>query len=844
MGVGFAVGALLAALPAFADTDTITVPGGQTQTQASQITDDATAVNVVVAGGGTVVLSNAANSYTGGTTVNGGSTLQVTVDGNLGAAAGAITLGDGSVATTGATSANLGTLDLSTGTAAVTSARGIVLDAGGGTIVAGANPWTLSGAISGAGLFTVTGGGTLVLSGANSFSGGVTIVDGSVLKVSLPTNLSSGTITLGDGTSHGTLDLTGTTAAQTAFNAVLVNAGGGTITTGPDGWTFSGIISGTGRLTVGGTGLLTPTGTNTYTGGTTISGGATVIISADAQLGATSGGVQLGDATGNGTLELTSAAAVTSALSLTLGAGGGVLDVTSAAWTIANPISGSGGLTLTGTGTLILDGANSYTGDTTINGGTLELGGTGASLAGNTIVASGGALTGFGTVSGSVTNSGFVAPGQGSIIGTLTVGAYSQSGTGTLAILVTPTGASALKVGGTANLGGTLRLLLNGQLHATTYQLLSAGAVSGTFATVSDTLSAALAQQIVYTPTAVDLVITQLTTLPENPTLFGEIESAAIDGAQSANSTLLSHLTGIRTGAAVDQMTLVNTPGHRAGSSVGSSPYGAWAQGQGGFSSTGGSGSAPGYNVHGGGFMAGIDAQVGRGGVIGAAIGYDITSLSESGGASATIDTPRVALYGGYWWGALAFDGTVGLGVPSLTSDRPVTQTGTTAAASYVGNEITAAAQVSSTFSLGDYAITPAVGAQYARLGLHSFSETGAGGYDLNGPASTTDSLRPFVAATASTRFFLDARMVLEPTVRIAYSEEALSTGRQVAIEPAGDNTTFQFSGVKPSRGEGSVDAGLVLETSHNLGFFTNAAVVGLGNTSGVKLDAGMRFRF
>ena len=854
LAVGFAVGALMAALPAFAQTVTYDT----SQTVSSQITDGTSATNVVVTGGSTVALTNSTNSYTAGTTVNGGSELQVTVDGNLGAAAGSITLGDATVATTGATSANLGILDLSGSTVAVTSARAIVLDAGGGTIITGTNPWTLSGAISGAGLLTVTGGGSVIISGANTYSGGLTIVDNSTVKVSAATNLSGATISLGDSGTAGTLDLTGTTATVTATNLIVVNAGGGTITSGPFDWTLSGVISGTGHLTIDGTGIITPTATNTYTGGTTISGGATVVISADAQLGAivansgqTGPSVTLGDATTKGILELDSAGAVTSALVLNLAAGGGTIDVTDHPWTITSGISGTGGLTLNGTGTLILDGANTYTGDTTVTTGTLQLGDisgttvTTASLAGNVVVATGGTFTGFGSAAGNLMNSGIVAPGHGSSIGTLTIGGnFTQASTGTLSIEVTPTGTSLLKVGGTADLGGTLHIVLDGQLHATTYQLVTANTVSGTFATVTDTLSAALSQQVVYTGNAVDLVITQLTTLPENPTVFSDIESTAIDEGQSANSTLLSHLTGIRNGAAVDQMTMVNTPSHRAGFSDGASPYGAWAQGQGGFGSVNGSGSAPSYNVHGGGFMAGIDRQISPGAVLGVAIGYDITSLSESGGASATLDTPRVAVYGGYWWGPLAFDGTVGVGIPSITSDRPVSQTGTTASSSYDGSEITAAGQISSTFGMGDYAITPAIGTQYTRLRLHSFSEDGAGGFDLGGPSSTTESLRPFVAATASTRFFWDTRTVLEPTVRVAYSYEALSNSRQVTIEPEGDNATFQFDGVKPSRGEGSVDAGLMVETSHDLGFYSNAAVVGIGNTSGVKLDAGVRYRF
>jgi autotransporter-associated beta strand protein len=834
-GIGLTAGALAASLPAFADT--YTVAPGQTQVQADQVVDGTSANTVTVSGGGTLVLSNAANSYSGGTTVAGGSTLQVTVDGDLGATAGGITLGDS------ATTPTAGTLDLSTSTAAVTSTRAIVINTGGGTIVTGANPWTLSGTISGAGELTVSGGGTVVLSGANTYTGGTLIDGGSTVKISSESNLSSGTLTF----DNGTLDLTGGTVATTGTRTITLDAGGGTITTGPFAWTESGVISGSGHLTIDGTGILIPTGTNTYTGGTSVIGGATVEISADAQLGATSGGVTLGDATTTGTLQLSSSSAVTSALNLSLGSGGGIIDVTGDAWTISNAIGGTGGLTLTGSGTLILDGANTYGGLTTVSAGTLELGsasGTAASIAGNVSVASAGSFSGFGSVLGSVTNAGVVSPGHGGTVGTLTVGSYSQSSTGTLAIEVTPTGASELKVTGTADLAGTLKLLLNGQLHAGSYDIVNAGTLSGTFSTVSDTLSAALGQQILYTPTDVELVITQLTTLPERPTVYAALKSTEIDGAQTANSTILAHLAGIRTGAVVDQMPMAKSWDHVPGASVGASPYGAWAQAQGGFGSTGGSGSAPGYDAHGGGFMAGIDAQIGRGGVLGFDIGYEITSVGESGGASGTIDTPRFGVYGGYWLGPVALDASIGFGVPSITSNRPVSQTNTTASASYVGNEYTAGIQASSPLNLGSFVLTPAIGAQYARLRLHAFSEDGAGGYDLDGPQNTTNSLRPFVAATASTRFFYDARTVLEPTVRVSYSTEAMSNSRQVTVIPAGDDASFEFEGVKPSRGEGSVDAGLTVETSHDLGFFTDAAVVGLGNTSGVKLDAGMRYRF
>ncbi len=65
----------------------------------------------------------------------------------------------------------------------------------------------------------------------------------------------------------------------------------------------------------------------------------------------------------------------------------------------SNAISGPGGLTLQGSGTLILAGNNSYTGDTIVQGGTLAVTGT---VAGNVAVGSGAGFAGNGIVGGSL----------------------------------------------------------------------------------------------------------------------------------------------------------------------------------------------------------------------------------------------------------------------------------------------------------------------------------------------------------------------------------------------------------------------------------------------------------
>jgi autotransporter-associated beta strand protein len=75
---------------------------------------------------------------------------------------------------------------------------------------------------------------------------------------------------------------------------------------------------------------------------------------------------------------------------------------------VAFPIVGSAGLVKTGAGVLSLEAANTYSGVTTVNNGTLLLSG---SLAGAISVGSDGLLAGTGSVAGAATIAGVLAPG-------------------------------------------------------------------------------------------------------------------------------------------------------------------------------------------------------------------------------------------------------------------------------------------------------------------------------------------------------------------------------------------------------------------------------------------------
>jgi autotransporter-associated beta strand protein len=364
---------------------------------------------------------------------------------------------------------------------ASTTFSGLITDAGGGALT-----------------LDKVGTGTFTISGANSYTGG-TLLESGAIVVANPQALGTGALTISP---NATLQFGGSLSLANAI--VLSGAGAQNIDTGAQTVALTGGISGAGTLNKLGSGGLILSSANTYTGGTTLNAGAL--------------GIGASGALGTGALTMSAGASVQfMAANITLAnnisfasAGVYLFDTAGQTATLSGVVSGPGALQKIDTGTLVLSGANTFSGGANVLAGTLAVAGasalgTGAVnlsdgatlqvLVNNLNVANAVSLVGgnasLDTVANTVTLSGVVSGagalnklGAGALIlatansftgganiyaGTLGVANASALGSGTLGI----------------NGGATFQILANGVSVANSVSLLGGSGVVDTGANMA-----------------------------------------------------------------------------------------------------------------------------------------------------------------------------------------------------------------------------------------------------------------------------------------------------------------------------------------------------------------------
>jgi len=395
-------------------------------------------VSGVVSGTGGVTLTagtqtlSGANTYTGTTTVNGGAltlsgaSASLTLDVNGGtlnvnstsdatsadiSTGATLTVGAGGDLTNSIVIGNAGTFTLNSAQTigTITGAGAVGLNAN--TLTIGAGSGVASGVFSGTGGITLNAG-EITLSGANTYTGATTVT--------------AGTLTFTNASASATIAVNGgvfNTSGDLAANAAVTVAGGAIANFNVSD-TF-GSLANNGTVNVNGAGTILNVNTYTQTNGILAGAGKIVAssydlsqisVSADTTLGAGTLNIN-GNTLLNGT-SLANTVNVATATTLTTGS--------------AERLSDASTVTLTGTGALLLGGAETI--DTLAGAGTVN-------SASNFTVTN---LNGSSTIT--LTGPSTLTASAGAFAGVLADGALTKVSTGTLTLTGTSTSTDALNV--------------------------------------------------------------------------------------------------------------------------------------------------------------------------------------------------------------------------------------------------------------------------------------------------------------------------------------------------------------------------------------------------------------
>ncbi len=551
----------------------------------------------------------------------------------------------------------------------------------------------------------------------------------------------------------------------------------------------------------------------------------------------------------------------------------------------SNDISGHGGLTKQGIGTLVLTGNNTYSGPTLVNQGRLAVNG---SVTSAVSVQSGGIVGGSGTV-GSLTarQGGTVAPGNS--IGTLNVaGNVSFEPGSRYAVEVGPNGQSdRIQSSGSATIGGgevavTLEnspnLLTQSEVRSLLgqqYTILSAQqGVSGQFDAVAPNYLF-LGTGLSYQPTGVTLSVGR------NGTSFASVAQtaneravAAAADALAAGNPVYESLLGSGTAGEARQAfrqlsgqihadiasALVNdsrylrealngrlrqAEGLASSSAIKADEGGAWAQLLGAWDHASGDANATGYQASTYGVLVGLDSAAADDWRLGMATGYTRTSLHGGYGSKADSDNYHLAAYGDKQFGALALRGGAGYTWHRIDTKRSVNY-------GMQSDRDTAkySARTEQLFAEAGYSVQgewlnlePFVNLAYVNFENNGIAESG-GAAALRGDKQHTDATVSTLGLRADTEWQVSAGTTVALRSELGWQHQYGGLERGTGLRFNGGNAPFVVDSVPVSRD------GMVLKAGAEVAVNENATLsLGYGgllsqNHQDNSVNAGFTWRF
>ncbi|MEB1548561.1 S8 family serine peptidase [Xanthomonas campestris pv. campestris] len=466
------------------------------------------------------------------------------------------------------------------------------------------------------------------------------------------------------------------------------------------------------------------------------------------------------------------------------------VEVTTLRSTWANDISGNGGLTKRGSGTLILSSSNNtFAGDTQVLDGTLQT----ASLQSARVdILNGATLIGAGRIAGTVSNRGSTLQVGGAVLAI--GGNYTQDDFGRLALNV----GDRLNVSGTATIDGDLQLIGRRDyvVNNTTYPVLqAANGLQGTFASLSSGPAVTFLDATLSYDANTAYVSLQRMDVTAVAASLGAVGTASMDSAirveqafQKVDAQQLQGNGGISSGfiraaaalqqspdakTAADSLRSLSGRAHAAsaamtfdtidlgrralaahfdGLSQQPRMLGTWQRALGGP----GEGGATSNGFATSGWMMGNDLRLASGAVAGFAFGETRSnSLGDLDGARGRDRQVQAQLYWGTTLGAAYTLGQLGFGNVNRQIERNL-QLGedrSSAFSDYSGSYLSGNLETGYRWGHTAASLTPYMGLDYVRLRSEGFRESGGEGFGLRAAASTSSRTQVLAGVRSAYRW-------------------------------------------------------------------------------------------
>ncbi|WP_407472146.1 S8 family serine peptidase [Xanthomonas campestris pv. raphani] len=511
------------------------------------------------------------------------------------------------------------------------------------------------------------------------------------------------------------------------------------------------------------------------------------------------------------------------------------VEVTSLRSTWANDISGSGGLTKRGSGTLILSSSNNtFAGDTQVLDGTLQT----ASLQSARVdILQGATLIGAGRIAGTVSNRASTLQVGDAVLAI--GGNYTQDDFGRLALNV----GDRLNVSGTATIDGDLQLIGRRDyvVNNTTYPVLQAGnGLQGTFASLSSGPAVTFLNATLSYDANTAYVSLQRMDVTAVAASLGAVGTASMDSAirveqafQKVDAQQLQGNGGISSGfiraaaalqqspdakTAADSLRSLSGRAHAAsaamtfdtidlgrralsahfdGLSQQPRMLGTWQRalggpGEGGVTTAGFATS---------GWMMGNDLRLASGAVTGFAFGETRSnSLGDLDGARGRDRQVQAQLYWGTTLGAAYTLGQLGLGNVNRQIERSL-QLGedrSSAFSDYSGSYLSGNLETGYRWGHAAASLTPYMGLDYVRLRSEGFRESGGDGFGLRADASTSSRTQVLAGVRSAYRW-----RGLQLGGYAEWQQALSSQGLMLDASFTGVDAWAPMSGMQPARSGG-----------------------------------------